>query len=1615
MKKILLLLIFFTAAQVYAQPRISYLLPDIGTPDMNTYVEIIGPGDLASKGNFGANGIYYAPGNTQVQLRCVNPADNDKIVFGPLVVSWDGRMISTQIFVNPWVQPNSSDWQALNPAFKIPIQLVVNSLPSNIDTFYIVKPFAFGNQTANNESILGFSTLGKRSRRGAMIVDSMILATGRIYTVSNADSDPANGNQGFLPFVLLSKGRISTSGAFAPIISVNGGIASSGRAGSGGPGGGGGGGRFFDGIFTNNIGDDGGSGFTGGGGGGRNKSGGNTYKEGGLGSGSSATGVTGGMSLNGIGGATTPGFEASGGGTGHPFGTSGVGCDNGAGCNPPGGYGGGSGYQQNQKGGAGGYATEGNPVGSRGGKVHGNIPVVPIAGGSGGASGNPQGIDVYSGSGGGGGGAMQIFGSQIVNVNCSANGGDGITTGNNRDGGSGSGGYIGAQAKLLLQNIAISAVGGVGAQQGGAGRLRTDAPVQMGVGITPATNVLFRGPTTDTSSQVNRSFTLRGSGSTAPGVLIDVYVRSFNNPSWTVNVGVIPSGGTWSLPLTLPGTDSVYYAVAIQREGSDPAPNTADYTYRPSNVMSQAAANILKLITAAVIAGDSVRRLPSSLCASDVRFDTVYVKSLGEANLILQTPAFKNGNQGFTLIEPTAAQFPFSVDRKGGVKDSVRLIVRFKAPASQGIFSDTLLIQNNDSSALKRPYKIYYEAKKDTAGFTLLNQSSQEIDTLDFGKICIGSAQTLTYLFKNASSVPVIFDPLNVTLVDKSNFSIAPPAKTTLTVNQAGVPIAVTFAGQTLGKIQTKIYMNIAECGFKDSLIVKAEGISTNISFKDPSAQFGDVLLNSSSTIKVVVINDGPNDALIQQTSDVISPPFSIVNFTPGPLPVLLTQGQELTIDVAFTPTVTGDYNAVLKMASLFKIGASCIDTAQALLSGRGVDQNIQTTVNSLDYGIVARCDTKLDTVQVINKGSAPVQITGAGNLSGADNTAFKIKSQPGGLPLTLAPNALSPYYIIEFIPQAGSDGAKSAQLQIPTSDPKNAILSVELSAEQRSLVVSNPSPVILDPIPVPQTGFKSFTITNTGVLDAGVISIRSRQGITTVAPTPPQTIPANNGSVNFTATMAALKAGQLYDTLEIIYNQPCIDTQYVFLNTKGIQGTVAYTDNLPYGTLSVCRDSIQRVSFTNTGEADVVFKSATVIGVDAGLFKILIPIAPNTIIQPDSVLTFDVEFNPQNSIDGFKTAEVQTIITIAGTDQTFTTQLGGTRQTAILETPMSPVNFGVVELNTTSEKILSLKNTSTFDMLIDQAQLDAIAGNGIFEVVIDQAGVTLPHVLKPDESLRFRVKFTPDEEQEYTDTLRLNITSPCSDKKVIAIVGNGGASLFSTIFMPDTTAATPGIQNFTIPLYIDLDKMPASVITTGFKAEIAYDKTLFSVRKLSKGSITNRITDAVTGEEVVTIEVDNVALNSAVAFVATELQGNVYLGGSNYTPIRFKSFVWTGTVPRVDSTKDGSLTIDGICYEGGRRLVRLPDTTLVSLNVQPNPVNREAEFTVSVIENGAHTLEVYNTQGIKLWEQPFVHSGVSGKSYSFKTGLNELAEGVYTVILKTPTKTRTRQFLIIK
>ncbi|MCX6147548.1 MAG: hypothetical protein NTW25_09925, partial [Candidatus Kapabacteria bacterium] len=188
MKKILIIVFIFHL--FYKANSTPYMIPDIGAPGMNTYIEIIADNDPNVK-FFGNDGFYLNNTSDKIHIVLQDPNDAKRVTFGPIIVSWGGRLISTQVFVNPDLSPPSWDHNVNGPAWSVNFSIFYDiGLLANSYNFKIVKPFSFPN---NGDRVFGEGTLGKRSFKGAMIVDSLTLAPNATYTVSISDPDISFG------------------------------------------------------------------------------------------------------------------------------------------------------------------------------------------------------------------------------------------------------------------------------------------------------------------------------------------------------------------------------------------------------------------------------------------------------------------------------------------------------------------------------------------------------------------------------------------------------------------------------------------------------------------------------------------------------------------------------------------------------------------------------------------------------------------------------------------------------------------------------------------------------------------------------------------------------------------------------------------------------------------------------------------------------------------------------------------------------------------------------------------------------------------------------------------------------------------------------------------------------------------------------------------------------------------------------------------------------------------------------------------------------------------------------------------------------------------------------
>ena len=1005
---ILPLLLFICVDSSSAQPDISYVIPDIGAAGMNTYVEIVARHD--ANGSFGADGFYLNNSGDAVRVEPIGSLAN-KVVVGPIVVSWNGRLISTQVFVKPDATIGTGE-----------LRVTTSSGSDNVN-FEIVTPQSTISSPGSGALGSG-GAFGTRSKRGAMIVESLSLFSGS-YTFSTSDPDNGTaGNQGYLPFIIIAKNAVN----IGPIT-----LNASGSGRDGGPGGGGGGGQVCDAVAIGGggaSGTTGGNGFTGGGGGGRNNAGvaigSRTSVKNNAGTGSGNNGT----SLNGVpaglGSAECVHPEGAGGGTGHPFGRGGENRCQGS----NGHYGGGGTGGQNTGGGGGGYGADGGngsgtETANTRGRIHGNSQLVPIAGGSGGASGNPQAATGgCAGTTGGGGGAIAIYSMGFLSSQGTmrANGAAGQDGNSSSDGGGGSGGAIVLGTKMPavsratgLHQVAGGNAGGSGAGAGSVGRGRHDGFLTNQPVFTGGSPV-YIGPTTDTLTYTDKpTFTV--SGTRDASSTIRVYMRS-ESGSWSLQPNPTYNGREWSLDLTPSDGAGNYYIAAFQQVAS---PSNGQYTAEPSWVTSQVAANIVEVDAVPeieIVSGPNFTA--GTLTCPGQTDDFVFIRFISKGSSDLHVRAVLGGaNAGdFSIISPVGITgAPPGLTFPPSLTDTVSIVVRFN-PSAFGTRRATITLFTDDPrSGLSQIGPI------DITGILLRAETSLDRDTLDLGQVCADSATIDSAWVRFIGNQPFAISSISA-LRATSPFSKVRPVATPASFRNPlpsetvtdSIPLVFRFQPRSTGLFIDSVTI-IDACDVEHTLYLKGEGVFIDVEFDPAFINFAASPVGQTKNIPLTIRNNGDSPARI--TGVRIEAPTQPFSFPPSLVGAALPAADSIVTNISFTPDSTIGYDAFL----IVTIDGPCGGERRIRLSGFGVEVNLVPDKDSLLLA-ADTCSTEpdplvTDKIVLRNLGTLGVRLEEVISKNGK----LTLTAQPA-LPTTITTHSVE--FSVEWRPSLNPPGTDS-------------------------------------------------------------------------------------------------------------------------------------------------------------------------------------------------------------------------------------------------------------------------------------------------------------------------------------------------------------------------------------------------------------------------------------------------------------------------------------------------------------------------------------------------------------------------------------------------------------
>jgi hypothetical protein len=940
---------FLFSSGAFAQPHVARIQPDALAKGMTLAIEILAP--AKEVGSFGNDGVYLP----DEKIALVNAGDSERIVFGPVVISWDGRLMQVPVMVPSDGRPGRIFFQLKNGgklSAQQEIDIVVPQPKISISGSTIIGDPISGAGTLTAGNTLVVEELELRSPNSSLIDTT---------TFTLADPDTLTlANPRYHPMTILSNGPIRISNI---VLSV------SADSTNGGPGGGGGGAGFAS---------TGGAGYTGGGSDSSDSD--PTFSN--VGSGAGPTALFGGASTTGVGGGATDNEDqGGGGGTGAPFGSSG---DKGYRNNDskPGGFGGGSAGGESPNvpfgGGGGAFATvgaDGAGTGSNGGMINGGRFLVPMQGGSGGGGGNSfESRDSLAGSGGGGGGALTIVGFSdllIQNTNITANGAagrSGVDT-NDAGGGGGSGGAIilASRGNIQFGNSRVEAKGG-DAGLGGAGREDSqqggdggDGIIRIDGAIAKGSNPIFlgqtlKGITLNIPSQAQGPVFAQLDGVAAVGSgtsdTIRIYYRSPHTVWQFIETKRFLDNADniykWkaSVPLWY---DSLLYVSIMEQIG---APSHVFANYEPDWLLSHLSSGIIS-----VLPRPHIKAYPDILNVGCIKTDTctygsIYLYNEGEEKLLIDTIMISNPL--FSVENP-----PKVIGER--TRDSI--IVKY-CPSSV----------KNDTATMS-------VISKDTVlTFVLVGCGSAldvrvTIDPLDLGRVHVDSCYSALAEIKNIGTDKVKIYPEQLI---SGPFQIISPTDTITIGRDSSAFVKVRFCPVDTGSFRGSFLLT----EHRDSLVVFGVGTRKLYGVED-TLKLGKLCVGRCIDTTLEIFSSGNDTVTISSVTgaQVISPPL--------PLRLLPYAVKDLLLRVC--PDSRGEQTTGI----LFTTDADKVVNGALMYTG------VQATFDAdslFDFGGLCIGGSDTNTITILNTGAEVLTITSA-ELHGAQEITMDSLSLPVTIP----------------------------------------------------------------------------------------------------------------------------------------------------------------------------------------------------------------------------------------------------------------------------------------------------------------------------------------------------------------------------------------------------------------------------------------------------------------------------------------------------------------------------------------------------------------------------------------------------------------------------------------
>lgn len=297
----------------------------------------------------------------------------------------------------------------------------------------------------------------------------------------------------------------------------------------------------------------------------------------------------------------------------------------------------------------------------------------------------------------------------------------------------------------------------------------------------------------------------------------------------------------------------------------------------------------------------------------------------------------------------------------------------------------------------------------------------------------------------------------------------------------------------------------------------KAAAQTGQISCNPRNVRFGTMALKQSEIVPVVLTNSGSSSVTITAVGATI-PEFGVTGLT---LPFTVAAGASATVDLTFTPTVSGWAEGTMSFTSNASNG-----TLYVGVGGVGVaNESMTPSPSILAFGNVMVGKTSTLPVSLTNSGETNIRMT----QMAVTGVGFTISGL--NLPMVLAPNQMVSFDVI-FAPLSG--GSASGTIALPNGGVTVPLNGTGLGVTGQLSIA--PAPLNFGDVTVGNTGTQAVNLSASG----GSVTITSAASSSSLFALNGVTFPftiAAGGSVSLNVGFTPQTSGPASGSLSLASN----------------------------------------------------------------------------------------------------------------------------------------------------------------------------------------------------------------------------------------------------------------------------------------------------------------------------------------------------------------------------------------------------------------------------------------------------------------------------------------------